>query len=333
MPVNIYYNLSRNRDFSRWDFNKIAGMAYFRLLIIHVLCVTLLLSCRDNANEKKFPSVPSLMLIGSTKHVDCQLDPDYPFSCDRRIEAISGVVSEIWGSRMYPWRVAAIDSTYLFDPATGDPLCDPFIGKSITAKGYPGIGTIEMRDPFDKGSGTRTITFRNAFFVCEMIDWYKIRANSMGGHSVPVTSENSYFWLERNRQKPYNYINPDYPFKTEKATSSITGCISTSEAVPIENGYIHERMTKSVRVNERYLFNINSNNPLSIYDFYHDPMDREITVIGYPGENIVVTYPNGKSVLFDKVFRISEILNWKYVTFYDPYHKGEANFWIENTDM
>ncbi len=148
--------------------------------------------------QEEQPTIPANMTYQGTTYVNCHINPNYPFRTDKELTTISGVVKEETGSRMFPWRAAVVDGKYLFNPETGDMIYnyDELIEKFVTVNGYPGTGRIIMSAPF-KPDESETITFDNAFYVCEIVGWKNIYCNVIDSDTGVVTGTNIPFWFEK----------------------------------------------------------------------------------------------------------------------------------------
>ena len=108
--------------------------------------------------------------INDKTFVDVYLHPDYPFSTDKEVESLSGVIETRMGSRTYPWFGYTVDNLILFN-ANSKSLLESFAeeGEYVTIKGYKNSGRLFMREPFSRE--LNLIDIGPAFFVTEIEGW------------------------------------------------------------------------------------------------------------------------------------------------------------------
>lgn len=113
-----------------------------KLYLLFVVLFAVIIVFIIDFNQQGRQPVPNSLNYGHTNYTNCRLNPDYPFQTEKELKTIRGKVREALGSKMYPWRAAKVNGSYLFNPETGY-LIDNFEemkDETIEIRGYPGKG-------------------------------------------------------------------------------------------------------------------------------------------------------------------------------------------------
>jgi len=155
-------------------------------------------SFKDDLLVKTDPVATKELTFLGTKFINCHPAPDYPFSTDKPVKTITGTITERMGSRMYPWRAATVNGVVLFNPLTNDLLrnYNELLGERVSITGYPGRGSIKMRNPFDKQE--EVINFKRVFYVTNIIGWDYICGDSTNEEGEVVTPD-VHFWYPASK--------------------------------------------------------------------------------------------------------------------------------------
>lgn len=143
--------------------------------------------------------VPENLTYGHTNYTNCQANSDYPFQTDKDLTTIRGEVEIERGSKMYPWKAAVVNGSYLFNPETSDLISnfDKMEEKTVEIKGYSGTGYITMQEPFEENK-TKEIRFGDAFFVSEISGWRNVCCNVVNWQGN-ISSQESCIWFESSQ--------------------------------------------------------------------------------------------------------------------------------------
>ncbi len=155
-------------------------------------------SFKDDLLVRKAPEESREITFMGTKFINCMSDHNYPFKTDKPVKTITGIINEQMGSRMYPWMAATINNSVLFNAHTGELIrnYNKMLNKKLSITGYPGVGRIQMKNPFDRQE--KIIEFKNAFYVSNIVGWDYVYGDSTNEEGEVISSD-IHFWVPKHK--------------------------------------------------------------------------------------------------------------------------------------